>query len=138
MRRHGAGAGAYASASRAYTESAILTADGPQLVLLLYQGAVRFVGRAIAELDAGRPDRMWIAVGRAQAILDELNGSLDMSHGELPERLRSIYLFCKRRLVEGGTRRDAAALADVSRLLADLGESWEGLAAPAPAPAPAV
>ena len=49
-------------------------------------------------------------VQRAIAIIDELNFSLDMSYGDVPERLRSIYLFHKRQLVQACIAQDAEAI----------------------------
>src|SRR5262249_688124 len=78
---------------------------------------------------AGRADRVWQPVGRAQAILDELNYSLDMSQGQVSENLRSIYSFCKRQLLEGALQRDERPLRHVARLLSELCESWEQIPA---------
>ena len=66
---------------------------------------------------------------RAEAIIDELNLSLDMSQGELPTRLRAIYLFCKRHLIEAHLRGDVQAVQTVSELLTELRESWVEVAA---------
>ena len=49
-------------------------------------------------------------IRRAEAIIDELNYSLDMSHGAIPKQLRSIYLFCKRHLVQASIKKDVAAV----------------------------
>jgi flagellar protein FliS len=65
---------------------------------------------------------------RGEAIIDELNVTLDMSQGEVAARLRSIYLFCKRHLVEAHLNRDAGHIDEVVRLLTDLRESWQQLA----------
>jgi len=119
----------YASARQAYTESAVLTADPGQLVVLLYKGAVRFATQAAAEIDAGRADRAWATVRRAQAIVDELNYTLDMSQGAIAEQLRSIYLFCRRQLLDGALRKDSHPLRDVARLLGELCQSWERVTA---------
>ena len=47
----------YAGANRAYTESSVLTAPPERLVVMLYDGAIRFLKQA-AVADARRPDRM--------------------------------------------------------------------------------
>lgn len=106
-----------------------MTADRTQLIVLLYQGAIRFVGQATLAIEQGRPEQVWEPIRRAQAIVDELNFSLDMDQGEVAERLRSIYVFCKRQLVDAGLRRDPQPLAEVSELLGTLCESWQGVAA---------
>ena len=118
----------YAGANRAYTESSILTAPPERLVVMLYDGAIRFLTQAAA---AQRNDQQSVFLDRlrrGEAIIDELNVTLDMSQGEVAARLRSIYLFCKRHLVEAHLQRDASRIDEVIRLLTDLRESWQQLA----------
>src|ERR671928_1179999 len=115
-------------AKRAYTESSILTAPPERLVVMLYDGAIRFLTQAAA---AQRNDQQSVFLDRlrrGEAIIDELNVTLDMSQGDVATRLRSIYLFCKRHLVEAHLQRDASRIDEVIRLLTDLRESWQQLA----------
>jgi flagellar protein FliS len=74
---------------------------------------------------------------RAEAIIDELNGTLDMSYGEVPQRLRSIYLFCKRHLIHANLTMDPAAIETVVRLLAELRDAWNQIANPVQLAVPA-
>lgn len=115
----------YADAQLAYTSSSILTAPPERLVLMLYDGALRFLAQAAAAFEAGELPLALEKVRRVDAILDELNLSLDMSHGELPARLRSIYLFCKQHLLECSLRKDPEGIRVIAGLLAELREAWE-------------
>ncbi len=111
-----------------YTEASVLTAPPGRLVVMLYDGAIRFLKQAAAAMRAQERDRMRDRLGRAEAIIDELNLSLDMSYGEVPEKLRSIYLFCKRELREASISNESERLDTVAQLLAELRESWDQLA----------
>jgi flagellar secretion chaperone FliS len=115
----------YATARQAYAESAILTASPGRLVVMLYDGAIRSLRQSAAAMRGGDRERARTCMRKAEAIIDELNGSLDMSVGELPDRLRSIYHFCKRHLIHANVMEDAAAIDTVVGLLADLRESWD-------------
>jgi flagellar protein FliS len=106
----------YASAKQAYTEAAVLTATPERLVVMLFDGANSFLARTAAALRASDPAVAMRNAQRAIAIIDELNFSLDMSYGEVPERLRAIYLFHKRALVEAVIARDAEAVDTVAAL----------------------
>ena len=131
---------AYADAQAAYTTQSILTAPPERLVVMLYDSAIRFLAQAAAAFDGGDVELAHTKLRRVDAIIDELNLSLDMSYGELPERLRSIYLFCRRHLLEATLHKDSAALRTVATLLAELREAWEQVAngaAPAAPGAPA-
>jgi flagellar protein FliS len=118
----------YASARQAYTEAAVLTATPERLVVMLFEGALSFLARAAAALRANEPAAATRNVQRTIAIVDELNFSLDMSAGELPERLRGLYLFHKRRLVEACLARDADAIDEVAGLMGELGEAFARIA----------
>lgn len=118
----------YTAARGAYTESSVLTASPEQLVVMLYDGAIRFLRQAAAALGDGRRDVARARLRRAEAIIDELNLSLDMKQGELPERLRSIYLFCRRHLRESLIADDPRGFETVATLLGELRESWDKLA----------
>jgi len=118
----------YASARQAYTEAAVLTAPPERLVVMLFDGASRFLARTSAALRANEPQAASLNLRRAVAIIDELNLSLDMSYGEVPGKLRSIYLFHKRHLVEAGVARDADAVDRVADLMRELSEAFKQVA----------
>lgn len=118
---------AYANTG-AYKAASVLTAPPGQLIVMLYDGAIRFLAQAATAMRVGDLERMRNRLGRAEAIIDELNVSLDMSYGEIPERLRSIYLFCKSELREASIRAEAERVDVVCRLLSELRESWDKLA----------
>jgi flagellar secretion chaperone FliS len=117
-----------AAVKQAYTEAAVTTATPERLVVMLYEGALRFLARGSAAMRAGDVRAADKALRQATAIVDELNLSLDMSQGDIADRLRSIYLFCKRRLTDASIHGDAEAIEGVVRLLAELHEAWEHIA----------
>jgi flagellar protein FliS len=119
---------AYTSLNAAYTEASVLTAPPERLIVLLYDGALRFLRQASVAMRAGDAVRCRDRLRRADAIITELNVSLDMSCGEIPVRLRSIYLFCRRCLTGASVARDADAIDRVAELLAELRESWQTIA----------
>src|SRR3954469_4503689 len=111
----------YAAASRGYRENSVLTAPPERLVVMLYDGANRFLRQAAAFM--GSDDEHAAAnvkLQRAEAIIDELLSTLDLDQGEVAERLQSIYLFCRRTLMEARIEQDPAKIEQVARLLADL------------------
>lgn len=121
-------------AKRAYTESSILTAPPERLVVMLYDGAIRFLQQSAVAL-RGDNQRVFLdRVQRAEAIIKELNLTLDMRRGgEVAQRLRSIYQFCNMHLAAATMEGDPTKVEDVIRMLADLRESWQQIAAAPPA-----
>jgi flagellar protein FliS len=119
----------YATVKQAYTESSVLTASREQLVVMLYDGGIRFLRQSAEALRHGQREQSRAKMQRAEAIIDELNWSLDMSYGQIPENLRMIYLFCKRQLIKANLESDPNRIDAVARLLAQLRESWATIAA---------
>ncbi len=114
----------YSSARRAYAESTILTASPERLVVMLYDGAIRSLRQSADAMRKGERERARNRMRSGEAIIDELNGALDMNQGQIPSQLRSIYLFCKRQLIQANVETDAPTIDVVVRLLSELREAW--------------
>lgn len=109
----------------AYRTNAIETASPEQLTLMCYDGALRFMRRAAKALDEGDRSDAGYATGRAQAIVNELNITLDMeAGGEIANNLRSIYLFVNRHLSEAMVSGDASKVRESMGLIGDLRGAW--------------
>ncbi len=121
---------AFAPASpAAYKQQSIMTAPPERLVVMLYDGAIRFFFQAAGAM---REDAWTTAderLVRGEAIVDHLLATLDMSAGEIAERLQGIYVFCKRLLLEARLERDAGKVDLVRGYLSELRESWAQIAA---------
>jgi flagellar secretion chaperone FliS len=115
---------AYA-AQQSYQRSDVLTATPGRLVVLLYDGANRFLRRAAAAMRAADVATSNAQLQRAEAILNELLVTLDMERGgEIAASLRDLYLFCGRELNDARLERDADRIDTVVELLAELREAW--------------
>ena len=119
---------AYAPAPNVYRESAVLTATPEQLVVMLYDGANRFLTQSAIAMRDGRAGLAGEKLRRAEAIIDELNLTLDMSYGEVAERLQALYLFFKEHLSVARLKQDASKVDEVARLMRELRGAWAGIA----------
>jgi flagellar protein FliS len=115
----------YATAQQAYRDSAILTAPPERLVVMLYDGANRFLLQGAAAMRSGDLTVTNDRLRRAEAIVTELRQTLDMSAGEVATNLDSIYSFCQRLLLEARLKRDAEKVDHVAKLLRDLRDAWD-------------
>jgi flagellar protein FliS len=113
----------------AYRQAQAGTASRTQLVVMLYEGILRFC--TAAELAArnnniaGRHEHLV----KAQAILAELLGSLNFEQGgEVAVNLGLVYDYCHRRLVEANLRNDPERIAEVRGLVAELLPAWREVA----------
>ena len=110
----------------AYQEAQTLTADPPRLMLLLFDGATRFLRRAVKALARGEQAQFAQALSRAHAIIEELADSLNHeSGGEIAFNLARLYAFMLLHLTQGLIEKDPAHLERVLGLLATLREGFE-------------
>jgi flagellar secretion chaperone FliS len=119
---------AYAPAPNVYRESAVLTATPEQLVVMLYDGANRFLTQSAIAMRDGRAGLAGEKLRRAEAIIDELLATLDLSVGEVAERLQALYLFFKEHLSVARLKQDASKVDEVARLMRELRGAWAGIA----------
>lgn len=111
-----------------YRNYQLETAGPEERVVLLYDGARRFVDQARAALAQGRYDQLSANAGKAMLILEELAAALDMRYGEIPLNLAKLYDYWIWRLTHGHLHRDDTALAEVSGALSEFHEVWAEVA----------
>ena len=127
---------AYGNHAQEFRKNAVLGASPAQLVVMLYDGALRFIEAGRAAMRAHNLDRQNEALQRAQKIIAELLGSLDrVQGGEIAANLDALYHFVLDRLVEANIRDDETLLDVAAKPLRELREAWAQVAAAAPAAA---
>ncbi|HUA60265.1 MAG TPA: flagellar export chaperone FliS [Verrucomicrobiae bacterium] len=112
----------------AYLETRVFSADGLELVRMLYQAAIGAVAEARQCLvDRDIPARSR-AINKTHRILTELTVSLDFERGgEVSRGLARLYDYMSRRLIEANSHQVDAPLAEVLGLLSTLAEGWNGI-----------
>jgi flagellar protein FliS len=108
-----------------YQTQQITTVGRGQLLVLVYDGLLRFCGEGKRAMAEGNLELQNQAITKAQALIIELLSSLD--HNAFPEltsRLDSIYHYVYDRLTHANVHDDSAALDEVTRLLKNLREAW--------------
>lgn len=112
-----------------YKQTQITTADQGRLVVMLYDGAIKFLNKALEimekeKLSGGDIEKIHVNIVKTQDIISELMSSLNMDVGEFSNRLFSIYMYMNNRLIEGNIKKDKAPLLEVRRHLTELREAW--------------
>jgi flagellar protein FliS len=122
----------YTAPTAAYKQQSILTATPGQLVVMLYDGCLRFLHQSAHAMREGNIAEAGTRLARAEAIIDELLSTLDLDQGGvIASRLQGIYVFCLRHLMQARLERDAEMIDKVSELLSDLRDSWVQVSAAA-------
>jgi flagellar secretion chaperone FliS len=112
----------------AYRANSVLTASPGQQIVMLYDGARRFLHQSATAMGDGDPATAHFKLTRAEDIIRHLRNTLDMDQGELPARLQSIYTFSLSHLRQGRIEQAPAKLHEIDDLLGKLRESWAAIA----------
>ena len=117
--------------ARMYRANSVLTASPGQLVLMLYDGALRSLAQARNVLDRPPEDRSRIMESnthliKAQRILLELQGTLNMQAGDgkFSQEMHRLYGYFIRRLIEANLHKTQPPIVEVERLLGEIREAW--------------
>ena len=126
---------AFQNAYSAYQKTNVNTASQGRLVVLLYEGAIKQLTTALTFIDEegkikpGDIEKFGICIQKAQAIITELEVSLDMEKGgDIAKNLMSLYVFFNEELVHASISRDTEKINSVLRMLKELAESWKIIA----------
>jgi flagellar protein FliS len=129
---------AYNNQLSAYRETRIKTASQGQLIVMLYDEAVKHLDRGLELLnlntkgkrDPGRIEKINKAVLKAQDIITELMASLDFEQGgEIAQNLFSLYSWFNQELLEANVRQDPRRITIVRNMVNELRGAWNEAAA---------
>ncbi|MBU1076961.1 MAG: flagellar export chaperone FliS [Spirochaetes bacterium] len=107
-----------------YKETQIKTANQGKLIVMLYDGAIKFLNQAKEFIDKNEIEEAHNKIVRSQDIIMELLLSLNMSAGEIAHKLYNLYLYMNKRLMESNINKDKKPIDEVLTMLLDLKDVW--------------
>jgi len=108
-----------------YKQTQASTANQGELLLMLFDGAIRFTRRAIESIQVGDVSGKCESISRAFAIVAELHGTLDFDVSEeISGNLASLYVFVLESYTKANVQCDATPLSGVLVVLETLREGW--------------
>jgi flagellar protein FliS len=115
---------------RSYQSVATQTAPPGQLVLMLYEGAIRFLERSLTGFQRQDPAEFHETINnnilRAQEILTHLNTALDLEQGgELALTLRRLYHYMDHQLTHSNIQKCPRGIQDTIARLSTLRDAWK-------------
>jgi flagellar secretion chaperone FliS len=109
-----------------YQQNQILSASPERLLLMLYDGAIKFTCQAIHGFEEDNLALAHHGIKKALAIISEFAETLNHEiGGEIAENLDALYTFMIRELTLANLRRDVDKLRTVEGLLRDLRDTWQ-------------
>jgi flagellar protein FliS len=115
---------------QAYQAGAVFTASPAQLVLMLFDGAIKFINISLEGFKNQDPLEFNLTIHqniqKAQAIIRELKACLDPEKGpEFADKMTALYNYFDRRLQDGNIKKDAEPIEEVKRHLQILRDAWK-------------
>lgn len=112
----------------AYERTHVETADQRQLILMLYDGAIRFLHKAGQKIDADDVEAAHNYLIRSRQIVGELLATLKPEKaGKIGQNLHQLYVYLFNRLVEANLTKDKAIVDEALRIMTTLREGWAGM-----------
>lgn len=107
-----------------YLEQKIMAAKPEELTLMLYEGMIKFLKQSILYNDQENIQKTHNSILRAEAIINELNVTLDESY-EISKNLSDIYMFMKSRLIDANIEKSSDIIREVLGLAVELRDTWK-------------
>jgi flagellar protein FliS len=109
-----------------YRHMSVETASPGELVLMLYNESIKNMRDAATLIERKDLSGTSACLLKAQDIINELRGSLDLdAGGELARKLASMYDYVYSRLVEANLRKSSPPIADAVKVMGELRYGWE-------------
>ena len=107
-----------------YLEQKVMSAKPEELTLMLYDGIIRFVKQAKLYNEKNDIEQSNYVNLKAQAIIQELRATLDLSI-PISEEFERLYIFMNERLVEANMTKDNKMLDEVLELATEFRDTWK-------------
>ncbi len=114
-----------------YKEVSIKTASKGKLVVMLYDGAVSNLDRAISligpdnKIQACNIEQYGKHLQKVMDIITELEVSLDLDKGgEIAKNLMALYVYFNKEILDATISHDKNKLSFIHKMLSELMESW--------------
>ena len=111
-----------------YRHNEVATSSQGKLIVMMYEGALKFVSLAIKGIDNKDLSQKGKYINKTHDIINELSCALDMKKGgEVAQKLESLYQFILHQLTRANIKSDRKALESIINVLKPLMEAWEEL-----------
>lgn len=112
------------NAAVAYGARKVETASPAELVLMLYEGAIKFCNIAIEAIEKKDYEKANTNIQKARRIIVELQTTLDHKY-KVAEDFDVIYDYIFKTLVQANIKKDPEILEEALKQLRDLRDAWK-------------
>ncbi|MDX9916867.1 MAG: flagellar export chaperone FliS [Gudongella sp.] len=118
----------YANAYSEYKNNEIMSASKNKLVLMLYDGAIKFLKLSEIAIRENRIEKANLNITKAQDIISEFMATLNFDEGGvIADNLYQLYEYMHHTLVRANIEKDVSKVTEVRGYLEELRETWAQL-----------
>lgn len=112
-------------AAKAYLVTQVSTASQGDLLLMLYDTAIKHLRQAIEKMRAGDVAGKGVLISKALSIISELQESLNKERGgDISKNLFQLYFFCNSRLLMANLKMQPEMVEEVIAILSGLRQAF--------------
>jgi flagellar secretion chaperone FliS len=108
-----------------YKQTSIQSASREKLLLMLYEGAIKFMKLAMTSMEQKKLAEKGVNIGRAYDIILELNNTLDHKvGGDVSKNLEQLYMYITEQLTHANIKNDVQHLKNALKVTETLYDGW--------------
>ncbi|MBI9111031.1 flagellar export chaperone FliS [Maridesulfovibrio ferrireducens] len=112
-------------AAQAYLSTQVHTTSKGELLLMLYDAAIKFLKQAKVKINEKDYAAKGILISKAIEVISELTASLNKEKGgELAENLSQLYIYCNTRLLQANLKMDNEKIDEVVRIIDGIASAY--------------
>ena len=111
-------------AHNAYKQNSVTTASPGDLTLMLYNGCIKFIGKAREAIKEKNIEVKNTNIQKAQAIISELMSTLNMDI-DISKQMLPLYEYMNHQLVQANSKNDISTLDEVEGLVTEFRDTWK-------------
>ena len=106
-----------------YKNNKIMNASAPELTLMLYDGAIKFLNVAEFALEKGNLSKAHENIMKTERIIEYLRNTLDMKY-PVAQDFENMYSYIDRRLVEANMTKDKEIITEINGHMHSIRDNW--------------
>ena len=113
------------NAAQKYKQTSVQSASKEKLLLLLYEGCIRYMKTALAAIEKKDIATRGMNIGYAFDIVNELNNTLNHEvGGDIAKNLEQLYMFVSDQMTKTNATGDKKPLEDALKIMETLYSGW--------------
>lgn len=106
-----------------YKNNKIMSASGPELTLMLYDGAIKFLNVAEYAIEKNDIQKAHTNIIKTEKIIEYLRNTLDMKY-PVAQDFENMYSYISRRLVEANLNKDKDIVTEINGHMHAIRDNW--------------